>query len=216
MPFDLTAHLGTMTRIVEKTERDGKPAEAVIATRVFDTDAADLWDALTNAERLPRWFLPISGDLRLGGTYQFEGNAGGTITACEPRKSLAVTWEYGGEVSWVTLRLEPDGGGTRLTLEHVAPVANELWARFGPGGVGVGWDLGFMGLARYLADPENVLRPPEADEAWLISPEAMSLYRATSQAWCRAWVAAGALEHQALAAAERTRAFYAGETTPEV
>jgi uncharacterized protein YndB with AHSA1/START domain len=216
MAFDLTAHLGSMTRVVRKMERDGKPAEAVIATRVFDTDAADLWDALTNAERLPRWFLPVSGDLRLGGRYQFEGNAGGTISACEPHQSLAVTWEFGGEVSWVTLRLEPEGSGTRLTLEHVAHVANELWSKFGPGGVGVGWDLGLMGLARYLADPAQALRPPEADEAWLISPEAKSLYRTTSEAWCRAWIAAGAPEKQALAAAERTRAFYAGETTHEV
>src|SRR5882724_8555264 len=28
------------------------------------------WDAMTNAERIPRWFLPISADLRLSGRYQ--------------------------------------------------------------------------------------------------------------------------------------------------
>ena len=36
-------------------------------------------DALTDPERIGRWFLPISGDFRLGGRYQFEGNAGGKI-----------------------------------------------------------------------------------------------------------------------------------------
>ena len=45
----------------------------------------DVWDALTNPERIGRWFLPISGDYRLGGRYQFEGNAGGEIVACERR-----------------------------------------------------------------------------------------------------------------------------------
>ena len=30
----------------------------------------DLWEALTSAERIPRWFAPVSGDLRLGGRFQ--------------------------------------------------------------------------------------------------------------------------------------------------
>ena len=43
-----------------------------------------MWDAVTSAERIPRWFLPISGDLRLGGRYQLEGNAGGEVLECAP------------------------------------------------------------------------------------------------------------------------------------
>ena len=66
MSFDLAAHLGAMTRTVKDLERDGKPAKAVIASRVYDTDAADLWDALTNQQRLPRWFAKVDGDFRLG------------------------------------------------------------------------------------------------------------------------------------------------------
>ena len=66
----------------------------------------DLWDVLTNAERIPRWFLPISGELELGGRYQLEGNAGGVITACEPPLHFTVTWEFGRDVSWAEVRLE--------------------------------------------------------------------------------------------------------------
>ena len=33
-------------------------------------------------------------------------------------------------------------GGTRLELEHIAHVDDERWAEFGPGAVGIGWDLG--------------------------------------------------------------------------
>ena len=109
MPFDLAAHLGLVTRTVRNLERDGKPVKAIIASCVYDTDAADLWDAVTNAERLPRWFLPVSGDLRLGGRYQFTGNAGGKITECVPQKRLAATWEFGGGVTWVTVTLSPEG-----------------------------------------------------------------------------------------------------------
>ena len=105
MTFDLTAHINAMTRTVRNLERDGEPARAVVASCVYDTDAADLWDALTNQQRLPRWFAPVSGDFRLGGRYQVEGNAGGTITECERNKKIAVTWEFMGGVSWVTITL---------------------------------------------------------------------------------------------------------------
>ena len=61
----------------------------------YDAPIEDVWDALTNPERIGRWFLPISGDYRLGGRYQFEGNAGGEIVACERPNRLRVTWVYG-------------------------------------------------------------------------------------------------------------------------
>ena len=99
MTFDLADHIGAMTRSVKNLERDGKPMKAVIASRIYDTDAADLWDALTNPERLPRWFAPVTGDFKLGGKYQVEGNAGGTVTTCEPEKKLALTWEFMGGMS---------------------------------------------------------------------------------------------------------------------
>jgi uncharacterized protein YndB with AHSA1/START domain len=43
---------------------DGDEARAVVLARTYKTDLEDLWDARTNPERIPRWFLPVSGDLR--------------------------------------------------------------------------------------------------------------------------------------------------------
>jgi uncharacterized protein YndB with AHSA1/START domain len=63
--------------------------------RDYDAPIGDVWDAVTNPERIGRWFLPVSGDYRLGGRYQFEGNAGGEIVACEKPSRLKVTWVYG-------------------------------------------------------------------------------------------------------------------------
>ena len=62
-----------------------RPARASRSSlrRTYDAPIDDVWDALTTPERIGRWFLPISGDYRLGGRYQFEGNAGGEILACE-------------------------------------------------------------------------------------------------------------------------------------
>jgi uncharacterized protein YndB with AHSA1/START domain len=119
-------------------ERDGQPMRVIIATRRYETSIEDLWDALTNPERLARWFLPVSGDFR--------------IIRCEPPRVIAVTWEFGGSVSWVTVTLEEDPkGGTRLELEHVTP-AGDHWKQFGAGAVGVGWDLALLGLSRHIAN----------------------------------------------------------------
>ena len=213
MPFDIAAHLGAMTREVRNLEKDGKPARAVIASRVYDTTAADLWDALTRAERIKRWFAPVSGDLKLGGRYQVEGNAGGTVLECEPERKMALTWEFGGIPTWVTVTLTPEGAGTRLELEHVAHLSPH-WDQYGPGAVGVGWDLGFMGLARHLAEPDADL-PAEAVAGWGESEEAKDMMRTTSDDWGRAAIASGEDREHALKAAEATRRFYSGEPPVE-
>ncbi len=210
MTFDPIPYLGAVTRAVEHCERDGRAARAVVATRDYPTTVGDLWDALTNPERIPRWFLPISGDLRPGGRYQFEGNAGGTITACQPPKQLAVTWEYCGQVSWVTVKLEREADeSTRLTLEHVAYADEAKWDEFGPGAVGVGWEMALVGLAIHLATRQAV--DPAAAAGWFASEPGKDFLRRSSDDWGRASIAAGTPRDAALAAAERTRAAYFGE-----
>ena len=58
MGFDFESHLGAVERSVSSLERDGLPAGAVTLSRSYATTVEDLWDALTNGERIPRWFLP--------------------------------------------------------------------------------------------------------------------------------------------------------------
>jgi hypothetical protein len=111
--------------------------------RSYDTTVDDLWDAITTPERLARWFMPVEGDLRLGGRYQLKGNAGGTITRCKRPTALDVTWEAMGVTSWVNVRLSSDGSKARLTLEHIAHKD------------GIGWDLGLFGLERHLLAPSG-------------------------------------------------------------
>jgi uncharacterized protein YndB with AHSA1/START domain len=209
MKDDIAGLIGAVTREVRNIEHDGKPAAMVVASRSYDTDIDDLWDAITNAERLPRWFAPVSGELRLGGRYQVQGNASGTITRCEPPREFSLTWEFGGGVSWVNVILRAEAAErTHLELQHIAhPEAH--WEQFGPGAVGVGWELGLMGLLRHLQDP--AARPPESDPAWMASPDAKRFMALSAQGWGDAAIAAGERETQARAAAERTRKFYCGE-----
>ncbi|MBT2187540.1 SRPBCC family protein [Sphingobium nicotianae] len=209
--------IGAEIRRFEEREHEGQPSRAVIAERVYETDAADLWDALTNKERIPRWFLPVSGDLKLGGKYQLQGNAGGTITRCDPEKALDLTWEFGGGMSWVTVRLEPvgEGGATRLILEHIAPVGvtEEHWASFGPAAVGTGWDLSFMGLAIHIGSGAAV--DPQAFAAWSASDDGKGFMRASAAAWAEAHIAGGEDPDTARAMAARTARFYTGEGAPD-
>jgi len=69
MKFDVERHLGAVKRSVCSLERDRRPARAVTLSRSYATTAGDLWDAVTNGERIPRWFMPVSGDLEPGGRY---------------------------------------------------------------------------------------------------------------------------------------------------
>jgi uncharacterized protein YndB with AHSA1/START domain len=209
--MDLGRVIGAVSRVVGDREYEGKPAKVIVAKRTYETSPDDLWDALTNAERIPRWFLPISGDLKLGGTYQLKGNAGGTITQCEPPKTLAVTWEYGGQTSWVTVRLTRRAAErTELELEHLAHVPGEFWDQFGPGAVGVGWDLALMGLGEHVGNPAAAAVTPDTAAAWSASEEGREFARASSVDWGRAAVAAGMSEAAAQGAVERTTAFYTG------
>ncbi len=211
--MDFSNALGTQFREVRDVEHEGMPARAVEGSRIYSTDADDLWDALTNPERIPRWFLPIQGDLKLGGRYQLEGNAEGTISLCDPPEALDVTWEFAGNVSWVSIRLAPANGGARLTLVHtmLKDEASEAhWATYGPGATGVGWDLSFFGLGLHLeSGDEHIDR--EASDAWMASDPGKAFLRASAETWGRAHVAAGEDAQVARAMSERTASFYTGE-----
>ena len=209
MQFDFENHLGAVERSVSSLERDGQPARAVTLSRSFDTTVEDLWDAVTSGERIPRWFAPISGDLELGGRYQLEGNAGGTITACESPSQFALTWEFGGGVSWVEAGVADAGDGkAQLTLSHIAHLSDH-WDQYGPGAAGVGWEMGLLGLALHIALPDA----PKPDEsAFAASPDGKAFITGSSEGWEQAAVAAGTDPEAAHAAATRTTAFYTGES----
>ncbi len=212
MNLDVEEHLGAMERVVSAGERDGQPVRAVTLTRTFATTVEDLWDAVTNGERIPRWFLPISGELALGGRYQFEGNAGGVIMACERPSHLAATWEFGGDVSWVEVGLSDDGpGSARLTLTHTMHLSDQ-WDTYGPGATGVGWEGGLLGLALHFGSPDEAISDPTG---FALSEEGQAFYRGASEAWGEAAIAAGTDPATARAAARQTAAFYTGEAAPE-
>jgi uncharacterized protein YndB with AHSA1/START domain len=186
-------------------------AATVVLRRRYDAGIEDVWDAITSADRLRRWFLPVSGDLRLGGTYQLEGNAGGEILKCEPPRLLKVSWLFGPDAkegtSEVEVRLRPAAdGATEFELVHAAVVDDTFYPTYGPGATGVGWDLGLYGLAVHLAGGE--IADPAQFES---SPEAREFSRRSAAAWGEAHLAAGGDPEQVASAVKATTASYVPE-----
>ncbi len=150
--IDVTQQINAVRRRVGTRVLEAGEARTVTISQTYAAAIEDVWDACTSAERIPRWFLPVSGELKLGGRYQLEGNAGGTIEGCDPPKSFFATWEYGGEVSWIEVRFAAEAADrTRLEIEHIAHVSDERWAEFGPAAVGIGWDSAVLGLSLHLS-----------------------------------------------------------------
>ena len=215
---DVHAQVAAVSREVREAAIEGGPAFIQSLAQEYPSPIDDVWDAVTSSERIPRWFLPVSGDLRLGGHYQLVGNAGGTILECAPPADGAahyrVTWEFGGWVTWLVVRLTATSAeGTRVQFEHTSlesDIPPGFWEQFGPGATGVGWDGGMLGLALHLAGSEGV--NPESIEEWAFTDEGRAFYRAAADAWGSAHVASGAEPEAAARAADATFGFYTGQT----
>jgi uncharacterized protein YndB with AHSA1/START domain len=209
--IDIVREVEAVQREVGQGRIPAGEGRAVRLRRTYDAPIEDVWDALTNPERIGRWFLPVSGDFRVGGRYQFEGNAGGEIVACERPHRLLATWVYGdtgnpGDISEVEVTLASDEkDATTLELVHTAVVPPEFWEQYGPGAVGVGWDGGLLGLSLHLRGGE--IAAQERD-AWPFSEEGRDFYRRSSEAWGEANRAAGADDEVVASNVAATTAFY--------
>ncbi|MDN5916071.1 MAG: SRPBCC family protein [Pseudonocardia sp.] len=112
--------------------------------REYPDPPAQVWPALTESDRLARWFGSFTGDARPGGTAELTmtsaEDAGGApssvrIAACEPPHRLDVSISEAGADPWdiaVTLETAPSGG-TVLHFRQTLP------AGFSPADVGPGW-----------------------------------------------------------------------------
>lgn len=209
--MDLNNLLNSFTCKVENGEREGNSLKVVSIKGSFATSAEDLWDAVTTKERLSRYFTPTSGDLKEGGNFALEGNANGKIIKCDAPKFFSVTWEFMNSVSWVDVTVSAgDSGLSELTLEHYLAV-NSHWEEYGAGATGVGWMLGYVGLAYHLKGEdfhgEGAVHNPEE---FFALPEVKEFMINGSKIWASAEIKAGETPSQAEAAADRTAKFYTG------
>jgi uncharacterized protein YndB with AHSA1/START domain len=202
MMIDIPTQLAAIYRQAGLRPVDGGPDDVgVLLRRSYDAAIEDVWDAITDPDRVRRWFMPIDGDLRVGGSFQLQGNAGGDILECEPPRRLRVT--FGGPTSIVEVRLTEAEATTTLELEHTVPlsmaqsIAGALY-------VGPGWDGALVGLDLYVRGeaPED---PVEAAN----SPEVIALNRESITFWAHAARAGGATEDEVAAGVAAATAQFA-------
>ena len=95
----------------------------VVREVVFPAPPEEVWEALTEPERLEEWFAnEVELDPRPGGTGVFRWGDGeercATVREVEPVERLVLDWDDAGEVVF-TLEEVPDG--TRLLVRETAP-----------------------------------------------------------------------------------------------
>jgi uncharacterized protein YndB with AHSA1/START domain len=91
---------------------------------VFPASPEEVWDALTDPDRLEEWFAnEVELDARPGGTGVFRWEDGeeqhATVVVADPGERLVLDWDEEGEVEFV---LEEVEDGTRLHVRETSPV----------------------------------------------------------------------------------------------
>ncbi|WP_188194645.1 SRPBCC domain-containing protein [Nonomuraea sp. SYSU D8015] len=212
---DVLDELAAVRRAMGTGSVPAGEAYTIELRRRYDAEIDDVWDAITNPERLQRWFKPVTGDLRLGGQFALDGGEHGEILRCEPPRLLKVSWLYGPDAdAWpgtseVEVRLAAGpAGDTEFELIHAAVVGEPLFPIYGPGAGGVGWDLALLALGRLLVG--GVITGHEEFEK---SPEGREFGRRSAAAWGQAHLAAGGEPEHVAAAVEATTKFYVPDPT---
>jgi len=151
---------------------DGKGV--VRLEEAYDTNIDDLWTAITNPDRLARWYGRVDGDLRPGGQFRLHVfDAGmdtvGQVVTCEAPHRLVVTnresdesYQEGNGVppfdEIIDATLTADGDQTILVVE-VRGMPLQAIPFFG-----AGWQVHAENLAAYISGRELSDSEPRWDE----------------------------------------------------
>lgn len=130
---------------------------------------AQVWKALTTPELIARWLMPNDFQLKKGHHFTFQSvplpnvKFGGTVYCevldFEVERRLNISWvdrgEENGLNSTVTWRLEPEGEGTHLYLEHAGFDPNRPLQHLGYQMMSKGWSRLPQCIADILAEEEK-------------------------------------------------------------
>jgi uncharacterized protein YndB with AHSA1/START domain len=151
----VTSNARPGTRIVGSL-RSADGAGVVRVEERYATDIDDLWSALTDPDRLARWYGQVDGELGLGGEFRMSVDASGwegtgRVEACEPPRRLMVTTKELSESFRKTVEatLTSEDDHTVLVIE-VRGMPLDKIAFFG-----AGWQIHTEDLAAYLAGGER-------------------------------------------------------------
>ena len=122
-----------------------------------------VWRAITDSATLAEWMYPNDFEPRVGHRFTFHvppkpkvGFDGLVVRCevleCEPPNRLAFSWSADGVGDTrVSFRLEPDGEGTRVLLEHSGFDLSQGWSEQAIQGAGFGWAKTLKQLSAVVA-----------------------------------------------------------------
>ena len=167
----MTSNAGPGTRILGSLRSIDGVGMVRIEER-YDTDADDLWSAITDPARLARWHGQVEGDLRPGGEFRIyiEANdieSTGRVEACEPPRRLLVTTRETDESyrkgqgvppfdQSIEATLTADGAETILVIEVQGMPVDKIAF------YGAGWQIHAENLGAHLAGHE----PGDVEGRW--------------------------------------------------
>lgn len=147
---EMDSWLAATTRKIGEGRIGESAGHSVRLRRSFPAPINAVWAACTARERIDTWFLPVTGDLQVGGTYQLETYAEGEILWCEAPGLLSVTMAANGVPGEAQLRLEAvSGTETVLEFEHTMVVDPAVWSAIVPE-IGAAWEVALKYLERHL------------------------------------------------------------------
>ncbi|MGW5157303.1 SRPBCC family protein [Nonomuraea wenchangensis] len=110
-------------------DRTAEDRTAIRLDQFIAHPPAKVWRALTEPDLIAKWLMP--GDFRpeVGHRFTFrttpkksvgfDGVVHCEVLELEPERLLKLSWRDGKSADWtVTWRLEPEGRGTRMFLDH--------------------------------------------------------------------------------------------------
>jgi hypothetical protein len=131
----------------------------------FNAEIDEVWSALTEPERLARWYGEIEGELRVGGAYRARLHASGwegsgRVEDCEPPRRFVVVSRGLNEANEVSteVRLTINGDQTALVLEKRGLPVDLLWAH------GAGNQIHVEDLAAHIAGRDRTDAKTRFDE----------------------------------------------------
>jgi uncharacterized protein YndB with AHSA1/START domain len=110
-----------------------------------------VWRAIADREALATWMFPNDFEPKVGHRFTFhvpaklEVKFDGLVVRCEvlectPPSRLVFSWAAGELTgTTVTFRLEPEGAGTRVQLEHAGFDVTQPWGKQAVKGAEYGW-----------------------------------------------------------------------------
>jgi uncharacterized protein YndB with AHSA1/START domain len=112
--------------------RNDEPAPWVERETLVEATPEEVWESLTDEDRLEEWLAPdVDLDPVEGGEIAVrdgEGERSGTVTRVEENERFAFTWSRPGEdESFVEFTIQPLPGGSRVTVVET-PIASTTMA----------------------------------------------------------------------------------------